>query len=949
MAMQSQRRKSKILRFLGTLFLSTLTISLFLGHIPLGNLVTAQTPNANVSQLVEEGFRYYQSGDYTAAIEKWQPALEFYKQSNNQPNQAIVQENLAIAYQQLGQGEQAIGYWQQVISYYHQQEDRQRVGQLLTEQAQTYNSMGQPKQAIALLCNDSLFDEKLDSHPVDKKLDSPSDEKLDCKPESAVSIARTYKNKKLEVAALGSLGLAYRLHGKYELADTRNSKDNAIKGKKGKYDAIKVLEEAKNINEEISDSVYKSSIFNNLGNAYFGRSQMYETFAMSAKQRNATDKYEKFNDQADNDSNQAIKYFDDSFNLAQNYNSKMQARLNLIRVFDQKLKGDKNNQSIDQKSENEFKKNKYLKEAINLIGKLPDSRQKVYAVIDLAIFQPYILSDDETSYKTKCPQQQVESEVDKLLNTAISIAEKIKDSRSKSFALGELGHIYACRKNYVKALEKTNEARLAAEQDLLAKDSLYLWEWQAGQILNKLGRKPEAIDAYDRAYQILKDIRKDILIADRNLQFDFRDFVQPLYRQLAKLKLEDNDDPKNSTAFALQIIDDLRIAELENYFGKDCELIKFKEKEIDELVQEDTAIFSSISLKESTAIIVNLPNPEHRFNSNADKRINKLHWIKDNKKFTKKIEKLRETLEDRTSHEYKPFETPSSELYQEIFGDFISDLDNNKIQTLVFNFDGLLRSIPMGALLYDKKNSLFLIQKYAIAVTPSLSLTVPEKLNSKKDLRVLALGLSEKAELDSGEKFQSLDESVKDEIKEVTDKFPNSKLLLNKDFRPESLSSELNKSFYPIIHIATHGQFGILSEDTFLVTGKKNTEKTNGKITITQLEKDVRKFTTDTQKFELLVLSACQTAVGDDRTTLGLGGIALQSGARSALASLWYIPGNSFTTKLVTAFYENWKDKGMSKAKALQEAQKALIKPECIDDGCHPAYWSPFILIGNWL
>ncbi|MBO1051931.1 MAG: CHAT domain-containing protein [Dolichospermum sp. DET73] len=933
MAMQSQRRKSKILRFLGTLFLSTLTISLFLGHIPLGNLVTAQTPNANVSQLVEEGFRYYQSGDYTAAIEKWQPALEFYKQSNNQPNQAIVQENLAIAYQQLGQGEQAIGYWQQVIPYYHQQGDRQRVGQLLTEQAQTYNSMGQPKQAIALLCNDNLFDEKLDSL---------SDKKLNCKPESAVSIARTYKNKKLEVAALGSLGLAYRLHGKYELADPPT----------GKYDAIKVLEEAKNINKEISDSVYKSSILNNLGNAYFGRSQMYETFAMSAKQRNATDKYKKFQTQTDEDSNKAIDYFTHSLNIAESYNGQMQARLNLIRVFDQKLEGDKNNQSIEQKSENEFKKNKYLKEAINLIGKLPDSRQKVYAVIDLAIFQPYILSDDETSYKTKCPQQQVESEVDKLLNTAISIAEKIKDSRSKSFALGELGHIYACRKNYVKALEKTNEARLAAEQDLLAKDSLYLWEWQAGQILNKLGRKPEAIDAYNRAYQILKDIRKDILIADRNLQFDFRDFVQPLYRQFAKLKLEDeiNNKSQEKLSSALDIIDSLKLAELENYFGNDCELITFSKKEIDDLATEDTAIFSSIIFQESTAIIVNLPNPEYKLNSNTHKRINDIHWIhKDSKKLAEEIKYFRDKLE-AYYEPTKPFLEPAEKWYKNIIEPFISDLDPKKIKTLVFVTDGFLRSIPMGAL-YDGKE--FLIQKYAVAITPSLSLTAPSNLNVKQDLRVLALGLSEEAKLKEGEyieNFISL-KGVETELNEVVSLFSNSKSkkFLNKEFTPDILEKELKKSFYPILHIATHGKFGTIPEDTFLVTGKKETETTNSKITITQLEKDIRSSITDTQKFELLVLSACQTAVGDDRATLGLGGIALQAGARSALASLWYVPANSFTTNLVKAFYENWKEKGMTKAKALQEAQKAIINKECLGDKCHPAYWSPFILIGNWL
>jgi CHAT domain-containing protein len=96
---------------------------------------------------------------------------------------------------------------------------------------------------------------------------------------------------------------------------------------------------------------------------------------------------------------------------------------------------------------------------------------------------------------------------------------------------------------------------------------------------------------------------------------------------------------------------------------------------------------------------------------------------------------------------------------------------------------------------------------------------------------------------------------------------------------------------------------------------------------------------------DLLVLSACQTAAGDDRAALGLAGVAIQAGAKSALASLWSISDNA-TATLMTRFYENSKAPGATKAQSLRIAQIELLKsPEY----GHPSYWAPYLLIGNWL
>lgn len=96
---------------------------------------------------------------------------------------------------------------------------------------------------------------------------------------------------------------------------------------------------------------------------------------------------------------------------------------------------------------------------------------------------------------------------------------------------------------------------------------------------------------------------------------------------------------------------------------------------------------------------------------------------------------------------------------------------------------------------------------------------------------------------------------------------------------------------------------------------------------------------------ELVTLSACRTAEGDDRTPLGIAGVALKSGARSVLGSLWPV-SDSATQELFTSFYSHLHDESLSKAQALQQAQAALIRnPE----HHHPFFWAAFIIVGNWL
>jgi CHAT domain-containing protein len=141
-----------------------------------------------------------------------------------------------------------------------------------------------------------------------------------------------------------------------------------------------------------------------------------------------------------------------------------------------------------------------------------------------------------------------------------------------------------------------------------------------------------------------------------------------------------------------------------------------------------------------------------------------------------------------------------------------------------------------------------------------------------------------------------------------------------------------------MVHIASHGQFTGDVKQSFVLTF-------DDKLTLDRLRQFVRPLQYRDTPLELLTLSACETAVGDDRAALGLAGIAVKAGARSALATLWKVPDQA-ATMLVVEFYRRLQDPAVSRAVALQQAQVKLLNHP---DFSAPLFWSPFLLINNWL
>ena len=254
-------------------------------------------------------------------------------------------------------------------------------------------------------------------------------------------------------------------------------------------------------------------------------------------------------------------------------------------------------------------------------------------------------------------------------------------------------------------------------------------------------------------------------------------------------------------------------------------------------------------------------------------------------------------------------------------------LEEYDIQTLVFVPDGALRTIPIAAL-HD--GTYFVAERFAVATSLGLNLLDTRPLAERK-VDVLLGGLSESV---AGAPALP---AVETEIDTLSDVLGARRVLMNQDFVKPELGEALGRTPFNVIHLATHGEFASNPEDSYLLTY-------DGRLNMNELAELVRLSQFRDEPVEILTLSACKTAAGDDRSALGLAGLAVKTGARSALAALWEVD-DAATARLMPGFYQNLLEPGVNKAEALRLAQREIMSDRAT---VHPFYWAPFLLIGNW-
>ena len=568
---------------------------------------------------------------------------------------------------------------------------------------------------------------------------------------------------------------------------------------------------------------------------------------------------------------------------------KVQAQLNLLSLLVDPQIG----LAVD------LKKSKELRlEILSQLSKLPPSRKIVYAEVSLMKSLVYLNSEqlknanNVSNLSSVTPQklsnyclrnysivaesvlENMESvswiEIVELGAKAIKLARDLGDLRATAYALGNLGEVYEQNQQWLEAQQCTEQALLLSQDvKLNSPDLAYQWQWQLGRI-RRDGEEKDiegAIAAYTAAFNTLQSLRNDLVPISRDGQFDFRDRVEPVYRELADLLLQGEKPSQGNLKQARNVIEALQVAELDNFFRDACVVVN-KAEEIDTIADKydpKAAVIHAIILPNRLAIIWKLPGQselEYQATPVSEKTI------------TTTLRQLGGYLEQRAKN--PDVLRTAEQLYQWVFKPIEFSLEKSlNVETLVFVLDRPLQKIPM-AVLYDGKQ--YLIQKkYDIVLAPGLQLTkAKERQHSRfTDIKLLAGGVDEKQPSLEDIEFEAI-KNLKEEINGIDKIMPINKRLLNADFTIDKIRQVISLKNYSIIHIKTHGQFSSQPEKTFLVAYRSLLRSKD-------LDNLVKTGTEgEGHTIDLLVLSACQTAKGDDRATLGLAGLASAIGKLAA-------------------------------------------------------------------
>jgi len=500
---------------------------------------------------------------------------------------------------------------------------------------------------------------------------------------------------------------------------------------------------------------------------------------------------------------------------------------------------------------------------------------------------------------------------------ALEDARQSSDRRAESEALGLTGGLRQIEGDDAAAIRDTRRAIFAA-QAAQAPELLYRWEWQAAKLLARRGRIEEAFAFYRRALVTLQPIQHDLLLDLRATRASYRDTIGPLFTEFADQLLQRSArlDGNARSALLLEartVLEQLKTVELQDYFRDDC-VADFQAKgSQDQPLPVGTAVLYPVILRDRLELLLSIGEQIERVSvrvSAQDLRAEVLLF--------------RNRLEQSGDDDYLQ---PGQRLYSWLIAPLLDQLAAAKIDTLVVVPDGPLLGIPFAAL-HDGED--FLVEQFAVATAPGLHL-VERRTRQQAEALPLFGGLSE-----SVQGYPALP-SVVGEIDELSRLYQSGTTLRDGQFTAAAMEKTAGATPFSVVHIASHGQFDSDPRKTFLLTY-------DGKIGMDALERMVKFSRTPDDPVDLLTLSACQTAVGDERAALGLAGAAIKAGARSVVATLWFI-NDEASSELIKQFYRALLIDKLPKAKALQLAQQRLMTNPRYR---HPRYWAPFLVVGNW-
>jgi CHAT domain-containing protein len=559
--------------------------------------------------------------------------------------------------------------------------------------------------------------------------------------------------------------------------------------------------------------------------------------------------------------------------------------------------------------------------------------------------------------------------------SARALSDQLGDARLSVEARDALARLYEDQHRDADALVLTREAllRVARASPGSVADLLITLDWREARVLRRQGASDEAIAAYWRTVEAIQAVRQDMPITYEDGQSSFSATLEPVYLELVDLLLQraaqQSAAAREHDLHAVKdLLELLKQAEMQDYLGDRCTV--------------DAVRAASTAPKAGTAFLypILLPDRTELLLETASGIVRATVPI-GHERMERSVRQFAEALRSDAAD----FRPQARELYDWLIAPLETPLKEQGVETLVVASDGVLRLVPIGAL-YDGNQ--FVIQRFATATVTGLSMTnaspppgsrpgalvaglsspgpVVARLRSFVNETGAAASLSStparslpptrallafarneanvvpddelaRANALEAERVRLALPGVQEEVDALAVTLHASELL-NADFTSARFRNQASSGDYPIVHIASHGYFGGSAQDSFILTY-------DDLLTLGDLQSLLQSQGVRAAPIELLSLSACETAEGNERSPLGISGAAMKARAKSVLGTLWPVSDQAART-VMEQFYTDLESGRYSKAEALRAAQLELLaKP----DTAHPFYWAPFVLIGNWL
>jgi len=538
-----------------------------------------------------------------------------------------------------------------------------------------------------------------------------------------------------------------------------------------------------------------------------------------------------------------------------------------------------------------------------------------------------------------------------------------------------LAQIYEDQGRATDALTLTRRGidRAAALESSRSADLLIQLEWRLGRLFSAAGRLPEAQAAYRRAVAHIESIRQDIPIAYEDGRSSFSATLEPVFIGYVNAVLRQLDSPAamNQTdqlRSVVQTIELMRQSEIQDFLGDRC-TVEAVQGLVGGTLPAGSAVLYPIVLADRMELLLVTPEGIQRRTTAVPEAM---------------LKATANDLARRLRDGLDGFLPPSRRLNDWILKPFDDAFKTGGVTSLVVAPSGVLRLVPI-AVLHDGQQ--FAIERFSVSIVTGMTMTnmspkagrtvealvagvsypgpVVDKLGptmmtavaesddvsgaekrglssrpqtrSVRDGRATATGAAARGSASDAMKERLALPGVKEEVDALRSILPGINML-NQDFTLGHFSAEAESGRYRIFHIATHGFFGGSAETSFIMAY-------DDLLTIDGLQSLLKSESFEKNPIELLSLSACQTAQGNDRAPLGISGAAIKARAKSVIGTLWPVDDDAAKTLMQSLYLGITRD-GLSKTDALRKAQLELLHASGSQG---PFFWAPFVLIGNWL